>query len=589
MNGMLRGLIHRQGGLSELNRLARQVGVTGYDAHDPASITKAVFDEVARLRRQVGSATESLRVWREKAQDWAEQVSDAQQQIDRYRDEAAEVRAWALSQAGISECEVTDESWRAKVEEAWETLKRDIGAHDTALSECSEVRRPDSANSDLVAARMTACDLGIGWREAGATIRLSQGGVNVDCSRWDVAAVLLGIHHQRAADSEAAPFDGARATLEGMGFEVHSVQTGVRVTARDGSASLTCSDHRLGNVALGAKLHADTVRGHIAKLVEAVGGEPDTAAYDLNALFGEAVEEGVKGRVAWEILNRFVSEHLAPRADDLMLDLTVDESRAELMEMLGALQSKIRSHELIRMEMEAQGLSPLMCVLCGGWVDHDDALHHGLGPQAETGECPPGAGPAHRGCAGLALPSSDQFRRISLNLDELARALDHRVRASAEDVVAFSWGLIQEARTLSRGANAQSNIIDAMAGRAQVEQGADEEYDEYIRRIRIAVTGGTVALKGLADFEDALGIQPLDDETVHQRVSGVLRRIAGMVDAPIWPAGPTLMDGTDDPVVELAREMGMPEYEEDARAWVLARGRIAGRALATHGPEPWPS
>ena len=70
MNGMLRGLIHRQGGLSELNRLARQVGVTGYDAHDPASITKAVFDEVARLRRQVGSATESLRVWREKAQDW---------------------------------------------------------------------------------------------------------------------------------------------------------------------------------------------------------------------------------------------------------------------------------------------------------------------------------------------------------------------------------------------------------------------------------------------------------------------------------------------------------------------------------------
>ena len=46
-----------------------------------------------------------------------------------------------------------------------------------------------------------------------------------------------------------------------------------------------------------------------------------------------------------------------------------------------------------------------------------------------------------------------------------------------------------------------------------------------------------------------------------------------MVDAPIWPAGPTLMDGTDDPVVELAREMGMPEYEEDARAWILARGR----------------
>lgn len=346
---------------------------------------------------------------------------------DRFRDEAAELRAWILDLAGLSECQVDDETWRGAV---------------------AAVLKAEQQPTDDTAARMTAASLGVKLTYSARGAEVTVGPVTFFCKPDMVLGVLKGIELQRRADGDGST-GVARATLEGIGYKVkqHSPAAGreteVRVINPVTNAELVVRPHQLRLVSMGAQMHAKSVRSNLERLHEAVGGDPDSRSdqnvFDLSC---ETIEEGSKGRIAWEILSAFVSEHLDPKADDLMLDLTVQESRERLEEMLRSLRADIRVREVIRMEMNQQGLAPLMCVLCGGWVDHDEAVHHGLGPQPPSGECPPGSGPAHRGCE-HPLEHQQQTRRI----EELKAELAEVQRTSAKKTVAE--GVLRDLRQLA--------------------------------------------------------------------------------------------------------------------------------------------
>lgn len=223
----------------------------------------------------------------------------------------------------------------------------EVGRRDHLLKKAKEVvdtireqRRADGKPKsekavDLAKERMKVAELGLSFRDN----KIIDNGLECDCTIPELPAVLRGIRFQRVMDAGSYP--AARATLEGIGYKVdpHYPDSGrgaeVKVINPVTNAEIVVRPHQLRLVAMGAQMHAKSVRSNLERLHEAVGGDPDSRSdqnvFDLSI---EVIEEGSKGRIAWEILNAFVGEHLDPKADDLMLDLTVQESREQLEEML---------------------------------------------------------------------------------------------------------------------------------------------------------------------------------------------------------------------------------------------------------------